>query len=168
MGVVHASVAAHIPLGATIGCITPCDALLTAGVSNWGGWGLVAAVEALVRLAVAQEDQAVAAAPLTEGRASCAGDAAVKQASDHIKGLALASSDRAAFERVAKAPPGCLLPSAASEGRLAKAMNAAGGTSFCYLAPHACDALTHFRCHCLQERRMASREPAMAAWTACR
>lgn len=47
MGKVLSLVQAHIPLGSTIGCTTKADHLLVAGVSNWGGWGLCAAVEAL-------------------------------------------------------------------------------------------------------------------------
>ena len=49
MGRVAAAVAAHIRLGALIGSVTPADSLITAGVSNWGGWALVAAVECLLR-----------------------------------------------------------------------------------------------------------------------
>jgi len=50
MGKVRELVKTHISLGATIGCITTCDTLIVAGVSNWGGWALVAAVEAAVHL----------------------------------------------------------------------------------------------------------------------
>jgi Domain of unknown function (DUF4392) len=49
MGKVLPLVQKHIKNGETIACATPCDNLITAGVSNWGGWGLVAAVEALLR-----------------------------------------------------------------------------------------------------------------------
>ena len=49
MGKVAASVREHIKNGPLIACVTPCDSLITAGVSNWGGWALVAATEALIR-----------------------------------------------------------------------------------------------------------------------
>lgn len=49
MGKVLERVRAHIRNGPLIACVTPADALVTAGVSNWGGWALVAAVEALLR-----------------------------------------------------------------------------------------------------------------------
>ena len=49
MGKVLAAVRAHIVNGPLIAAVTPADHLITAGVSNWGGWALVAAVEALVR-----------------------------------------------------------------------------------------------------------------------
>jgi D-glutamate cyclase len=41
-------IAAHVPNGAQIACVTPCDHLVVAGVSNWGAYGLMAAL-ALVR-----------------------------------------------------------------------------------------------------------------------
>lgn len=53
MGVVVDRVRAHIRNGPLIASVTPADALVTAGVSNWGGWALVAAVEAAVRLGAA-------------------------------------------------------------------------------------------------------------------
>lgn len=53
MGIVHALVKEIIPNGPLIGSVTPCDALVVAGVSNWGGWGLIAAVEAATRLGLA-------------------------------------------------------------------------------------------------------------------
>lgn len=49
MGKVLGAVREHIPNGSTIASVVPADALLSAGVSNWGAWGLIAAVEALVR-----------------------------------------------------------------------------------------------------------------------
>jgi hypothetical protein len=69
MGKVLESVRAHIPRGETIACVVPCDNLLTAGVSNWGGWGLVAAVEALLRFNQLQALEA-------EAEAAAAGRAA--------------------------------------------------------------------------------------------
>lgn len=44
MGKVKDLVAKHVMNGAAIACATPADALIAAGVSNWGGWGLAAAV----------------------------------------------------------------------------------------------------------------------------
>ncbi|MGA3002153.1 MAG: glutamate cyclase domain-containing protein [Acetobacteraceae bacterium] len=35
-------VAREVPLGATIACVTPADFLVTAGVSHWGAYGLLA------------------------------------------------------------------------------------------------------------------------------
>lgn len=49
MGRVHAAATAHIRNGPLIACATPADALVTVGVSNWGGWALVAAAEAVAR-----------------------------------------------------------------------------------------------------------------------
>ena len=40
-------VAAHVPFGATIACVTPADHLLTAGVSHWGAYALIAALGVL-------------------------------------------------------------------------------------------------------------------------
>lgn len=37
-------IAAHVPLGETIGCIVPADHLIAAGVSHWGAYGLLAAL----------------------------------------------------------------------------------------------------------------------------
>jgi hypothetical protein len=41
-------VAREVPNGDTIACVTPCDHLVVAGVSNWGAYGLMAAL-AVVR-----------------------------------------------------------------------------------------------------------------------
>jgi D-glutamate cyclase len=41
-------IAQHVPNGAQIACVTSCDHLVVAGVSNWGAYGLMAAL-ALVR-----------------------------------------------------------------------------------------------------------------------
>jgi hypothetical protein len=35
-------VAREVPFGATIACVTPADFLVTAGVSHWGAYGLIA------------------------------------------------------------------------------------------------------------------------------
>jgi hypothetical protein len=37
-------IAKHVPNGAEIACVTPCDHLVVAGVSNWGAYGLMAAL----------------------------------------------------------------------------------------------------------------------------
>jgi D-glutamate cyclase len=37
-------IARHVPNGAEIACVTPCDHLVVAGVSNWGAYGLMAAL----------------------------------------------------------------------------------------------------------------------------
>lgn len=43
MGVLpNGLVAREVPLGATIACVTPADFLVTAGVSHWGAYGLIA------------------------------------------------------------------------------------------------------------------------------
>lgn len=40
-------IAAHVPNGAEIACVTSCDHLVVAGVSNWGAYGLMAALAVL-------------------------------------------------------------------------------------------------------------------------
>lgn len=128
MGIVRAAVAAHVPRGDVIGCVVPCDALLAAGVSNWGGWGLVAAAEALVRIA-ARGDAARDAAPGADSGsgASLAGEAAIAGAA---RALTAATSeltlDQEACRRVCASAPGSMLPSDAAEGLIAAAMEAAG------------------------------------------
>jgi hypothetical protein len=37
-------IAEHVPNGAAIACVTSCDHLVVAGVSNWGAYGLMAAL----------------------------------------------------------------------------------------------------------------------------
>jgi hypothetical protein len=37
-------IARHVPNGETIACVTSCDHLVVAGVSNWGAYGLMAAL----------------------------------------------------------------------------------------------------------------------------
>jgi len=44
MGAIRPAVEAHIEFGETIGCVTGVDDLVVAGVSNWGAYGLVAAL----------------------------------------------------------------------------------------------------------------------------
>jgi D-glutamate cyclase len=41
-------IARTVPNGAAIACVVPCDHLIVAGVSNWGAYGLMAAL-AVVR-----------------------------------------------------------------------------------------------------------------------
>lgn len=100
MGKVLGSVQAHIRNGEKIACAIPCDHLITAGVSNWGGWGLVAAVEALARLG-GEEGEAVAAALAggasllpSEAEEVTLGDAMIASAArDGITGACDASVD---------------------------------------------------------------------------
>jgi hypothetical protein len=40
-------IAGHIPSGETIGCVVPADHLVTAGVSHWGAYAVLAALSAL-------------------------------------------------------------------------------------------------------------------------
>ena len=40
-------IAQHVPNGAEIACVTSCDHLVVAGVSNWGAYGLMAALAVL-------------------------------------------------------------------------------------------------------------------------
>ncbi|SEI57502.1 protein of unknown function [Halohasta litchfieldiae] len=47
MGVVQSTVEAEITYGETIACVTPVDHLVVAGVSNWGAYGIVAALSVL-------------------------------------------------------------------------------------------------------------------------
>jgi Domain of unknown function (DUF4392) len=47
MGKAIAAVRTNVPLGDTIGCVTAAHSLIVAGVSNWGGYGLAAAVAVL-------------------------------------------------------------------------------------------------------------------------
>jgi hypothetical protein len=51
MGKVLDLVRATVPLGDVIACTTPCSHLITAGVSNWGGYGLAAACAVLAEQA---------------------------------------------------------------------------------------------------------------------
>ncbi|ERH02465.1 MAG: hypothetical protein J07HN6_00499 [Halonotius sp. J07HN6] len=44
MGGVRSAVETHVDNGETIACVTPADALVVAAVSNWGAYGLVAAL----------------------------------------------------------------------------------------------------------------------------
>ena len=44
MGKVMDAVEKHIPLGKKIGCVVPADRLIASSVSNWGAYGLAAAV----------------------------------------------------------------------------------------------------------------------------
>ena len=37
-------IAQHVPNGSEIACVTPCDDLVVVGVSNWGAYGLMAAL----------------------------------------------------------------------------------------------------------------------------
>ena len=47
-------IAKHVPNGAEIACVTSCDHLVVAGVSNWGAYGLMAALAALLVVTAAR------------------------------------------------------------------------------------------------------------------
>ena len=51
-------IAKHVPNGAKIACVTSCDHLVVAGVSNWGAYGLMAALT-LVRPEWSADDREV-------------------------------------------------------------------------------------------------------------
>ncbi len=63
-------IARTVPKGAEIACVTPCEHLVVAGVSNWGAYGLLAA------LAVLREDWR----PILAGHLTAARDLAVTRA----------------------------------------------------------------------------------------
>ena len=78
MGRVLPLVRAHIPRGAEIGCDTACTNLIAAGVSNWGGYALLAAVHVLRRSAGAPglplwsvEDEQQVLAAMSQAGAVC-------------------------------------------------------------------------------------------------
>jgi hypothetical protein len=70
-------IAEHVPLGETIGCVVPADFLITAGVSHWGAYAVLAALTILrpdwaaaMRPALTPElDQAVIEAMVRDGPA---------------------------------------------------------------------------------------------------
>jgi hypothetical protein len=70
-------IARTVPNGDTIACITPCDHLIVAGVSNWGAYGLMAALallrpdwsERLADFLSAERDMAVTQAIVTKAGA---------------------------------------------------------------------------------------------------
>lgn len=49
MGAIHAEVVKAIPIGAKIASVVSTDALVVAGMSNWGAWGLIAACSLFAR-----------------------------------------------------------------------------------------------------------------------
>lgn len=78
MGKLPASlVALHVPNGAEIACVTPCDHLIVAGVSNWGAYGLIAGLAlaqsawspTLTRFLTAERDRTVTRAIVAEAGA---------------------------------------------------------------------------------------------------
>lgn len=122
----------HIPNGPTIACVVPADSLITAGVSNWGGWGLVAAVEALVRCRLAEASAAAggATASVADGAAPATSstlDATGAAATVSDTGSACPSLSPAAAAALFAGAPGCLLTSEAGERAIADAMIASGG-----------------------------------------
>jgi hypothetical protein len=56
MGGVYDLIKAHVPLGEKIGCVTPADFLIPAGVSNWAGYGLAAALSFISGLPLLPDD----------------------------------------------------------------------------------------------------------------
>lgn len=111
MGKVVDAVRAHIPRGDTIACVVPADNLLAVGVSNWGGWALAAAVEALARFnalpaAEAAVRRAASAAAAKAGPASSAGStaaAAVEPQSAAASESASGAADTSAADAAAAA-----------------------------------------------------------------
>jgi hypothetical protein len=70
-------IATHVPNGGQIACVTTCDHLVVAGVSNWGAYGLMAALALLrpewsatiARFLTAERDLAVTRAVVAEAGA---------------------------------------------------------------------------------------------------
>jgi len=70
-------IARHVPNGAEIACVTPCDHLVVAGVSNWGAYGLIAGLALarsawspmLARFLTAERDRTVTRAIVAEAGA---------------------------------------------------------------------------------------------------
>ncbi|MCC8427402.1 DUF4392 domain-containing protein [Reyranella aquatilis] len=70
-------IARHVPNGAEIACVTSCDHLVVAGVSNWGAYGLMAALAVLrpdwqamiAKFLTAERDLAVTRATVDEAGA---------------------------------------------------------------------------------------------------
>jgi hypothetical protein len=70
-------IAKHVPNGAQIACVTSCDHLVVAGVSNWGAYGLMAALTlarpewsgTIAKLLTAERDLAVTRAVVAEAGA---------------------------------------------------------------------------------------------------
>ena len=130
MGSVRSAVVKHIPLGEEIGCVVPCDALIAAGVSNWGGWGLITAAEGLVRIAwecITVDPRSVASAAThtySEGTEHC-GEFAVAAVISALVAKAH-TVEHEAMRRLSAEAPGILLPTDAAEMRIAVAMELAG------------------------------------------
>jgi len=70
-------IAKHVPNGAEIACVTPCDHLVVAGVSNWGAYGLMAGLAlarpewsaTMARFLTAERDLSVTRAIVAEAGA---------------------------------------------------------------------------------------------------
>jgi hypothetical protein len=105
MGKVRERVEAHIPTGRSIACVVPADNLVAAGVSNWGGWAVVAAAEAAIRCG------------LGGGGDGAGGGGRVARPPPSALALALAGN---------RVRPGILLPTPDEERALVRAMNDAG------------------------------------------
>ena len=80
-------IAQNVPNGAEIACVTPCDHLVVAGVSNWGAYGLLAAFAVLradcrtivARFLTAERDLAVTRA-IVDGAGAVDGVTARREA----------------------------------------------------------------------------------------
>lgn len=130
MGSVRSAVVKHIPLGEEIGCVVPCDALLAAGVSNWGGWGLITAAEGLARIAweCAAVDPRSVARAATHAYSEGAGHSGEFAVAAVINALVAKAHtvEHEAMRRLSAEAPGSLLPTDAAERRIAAAMEIAG------------------------------------------
>lgn len=74
-------IAEKVPHGATIACVTGCDHLVVAGVSNWGAYGLMAA------LAVVRPDWAPSLGPFLEASRELAVTRAVVERGGAVDGV---------------------------------------------------------------------------------
>ena len=81
--------------GPTIACVTPCTHLVTAGVSNWGGYGLAASLAVLAGPAhphasafiPSREEEAALFAAIADGEARCGTATALWVVSASLHGL---------------------------------------------------------------------------------
>ena len=129
MGVVASLVREHIKNGEKIACVVPADALIAAGVSNWGGYGLIAAVESMLRY---EHAETLRARKVGGGghvvSAATSRDVAIQS----IPGLFPAGgatkkgTKEGAPRHLAKLSPGCLLPTAEEGVAVRDAMIASG------------------------------------------
>lgn len=93
-----ALIAEHVPHGDLVGCVVPADHLITAGVSHWGAYALLAGLSAareewvgFRRLLDPALDQAVVSAMVTDGPAV---DGVTQDRTETIDGQAMAEHHR--------------------------------------------------------------------------